>query len=155
MARNRSVLNIVLRAILGKGFFVAYFVLGIIHFIALPRSVYWRIPWITWDKSFFMTLGLMTGSDPYSFKELLEPHVFIWILAWLIHVASWLLIPALIALVITEAKDDIKKDQSIQRGIHDLLIAAGVSQDSLAAASDEITSEIEKWGKNLLDKEWS
>jgi len=148
MARNSSVLNTILRAILGKGFFIAYFALGIIHFIALPRSVGWRVPWLTWDKSLFVTLGLMTGSDPYSFKELLEPHVFIWILAWLIHVTSWLLIPALIALVITEAKDDIKQDKSIQRGIREWLIAAQVPPDKLAAATDEISSEIDKWGKN-------
>ena len=142
MARNRSVLNTVLRAILGKWFFVAYFVLGVIHFIVFAQ----RINWITWDKSLFVTVGLMTGSDPYSFKELLEPNGFIWILAWLIHVTSWLLIPALIALVITEAKDDIKKDQSIKTGIREWLIAVGVPQDKLPAATDEVSGAIEKWG---------
>lgn len=151
MAKNLSFLNPVVRAILGKWFFVAYFVLGIIHFFVFPR----RINWMTWDKSFFVTVGLMTGSDPYSFKELLEPNGFTWILAWLIHVTSWLLIPALIALVITEAKDDIKKDQSVQRGIRDWLIAARVPQDRLPAATDEISGAIEKWGKDLLDKERS
>jgi hypothetical protein len=113
-----------IRAILSKWFFLVYFGLGLVYFFVFPLTVTWIEP----VKSFFVTLALMTGSDPYSFKEVLESHGFVWALAWLIHITSWLLIPALIAIVIGEAKEEIKNEQELEKGLRQLLAEAGGDQ---------------------------
>jgi hypothetical protein len=141
-------LHLPIRLILSKWFFIVYFALSLVCFSALPLLV----SWIGLAKSFFLTLALMTGSDPYSFKEIIEPHGFIWGLAWLIHLASWLLIPAIIALVITEAKEDIKKDQVLRTRVRELLLRSGVSEEDLADATTAFLSEIEAFMDQPIKK---
>ena len=88
---------------LSKWFFIIYFLLGLIYFFAFPSFV----TGISCEKSIFVTLALMTGSDPFTFKDTIESHIVIWILSWLIHIASWLFIPALIGIVVNEAAKKI------------------------------------------------
>jgi hypothetical protein len=129
------------KLLFSKWFFLSYFALGLIHFIGFPFVVKYG----AWNESLVVTTALMTGTDPYSLKEPLQSHSFIWILAWVLHVATWLLIPALISIVITDAKEDIKKDQSLRRRLRAWLLASGVPEAKLAAATDEQFRTIEKW----------
>jgi hypothetical protein len=127
-----------LYSILSKWFFVGYFVLGLICFFAFPSI----LSWVTWSKSFFITLGLMTGSDPYSFKDHIESYGFVWVLAWMIHIASWLLIPALVALVITETKTKLKDQQQLERGLRDWVIRSGAQERDVDRVTAELLGQI-------------
>ena len=132
-----------IRAVLSKWFFIVYFILGISYFVVFPLIV----PWISWQKSLSVTLSLMTASGPYSFKEIIEPHGSLWLLAWLIHIASWLLIPALISLLITEAKEDIRRDQVADKAFeHVLLELVGSSAKGreLRERVDEFVEDLKK-----------
>lgn len=136
-------LNKIVHFILGKWFFVAYFSLGVIHFVVSRFSV----AAMTWINSFFITLGLMTGSDPYSFKDIIEPNLFIWIMAWLIHVGSWLLIPALIGLLVNDAAQDIKNEQKLRTALdgflHDAVKVAGLQKD-ISELKDKLHGELDE-----------
>jgi hypothetical protein len=125
---------------LSKWFFIAYFALGILHFVVYKLY----IPAATPGKSFFMTLGLMTGSDPYSFKDVIEPYLFTWILAWVIHVGSWLLIPALIGLLVNDAAQEVRSQHRLVRALDSLLRDAGIEQDELSPITAELRSQIDK-----------
>lgn len=126
--------------ILGRWFFAAYFSLGAIYFVVFGFCV----ATMTWAKSFFITLGLMTGSDPYSFKDLIEPHLFTWIMAWLIHIASWLLIPALIGLLVNNAAQDIKRQQNLRMAIGGLLQEVGVKPEDLSQLTAELHRKLDE-----------
>jgi hypothetical protein len=121
-----------LRGLFSKWFFVAYFVLGLIFFVVYPLVV----TNVNTQAALFQAVGLMTGSDPFTFREALDNHLGIWVLAWLIHFASWLLIPALIALVVADARDEIKQTQSLDTGF------AGMAAE-LGFPSDEIPGVVE------------
>jgi hypothetical protein len=130
--------------ILGRWFFVVYFSLGIVNFVVSRFCV----PRMSWINSFFITLGLMTGSDPYSFKDILEPDLLIWIMAWLIHVGSWLLIPALIGLLVTDAAQDIKNEQNLRIALdgflRDAAKAAGVRKDISKPLKEKFHSDLDE-----------
>lgn len=110
--------------LLSTWFFRIYFFLGALYLILSPLIV----SDATVRAALFQTMGLMTGSDPYSFKGI-ESHGLLWILAWLIHIASWLLIPALIAIVIGDAKEDIKNEQELEKALRLMLDEAGGNPD--------------------------
>ncbi len=110
--------------LLSRWFFRIYFFLGALYLILSPLIV----SDATLRAALFQTMGLMTGSDPYSFKGI-ESHGLLWILAWLIHIASWLLIPALIAIVIGDAKEDIKNEQELEKTLRLMLEEAGHNPD--------------------------
>ena len=141
----------VVHFILGRWFFAVYFSLGAIYFVVFRLSVCT----MTWVKSLFITLGLMTGSDPYSFKDTIEPYLLIWLLAWLIHIASWLLIPALIGLLVSDAAQDIKRERALQKGFNELLIEAGVSQENLPRFEDTLRGKLDEMIKESYRKEKS
>lgn len=133
----------ILRAVLSGWFLLLYFGVGVIFFVAFPGAV----SWIEYTKSLTVTLGLLTGSDPYSFKEIVEPHAFLWGLAWVIHVASWLFIPALIALVIADAKEDINKERSLKDGLNQLARELKIKNEKIPEVTNTILGEIETWLK--------
>jgi hypothetical protein len=106
-----------LKWLFSKWFFAVYFGLSASFLIAsflMNRDV-------TYGPLLFQTLGLMSGSDPFTFRSEIEPHVMLWILAWLIHVASWLLIPALIAIIIAETKEEIMNEKAFVGTLGDIL----------------------------------
>ena len=141
----------VVHFILGRWFFAVYFSLGAIYFVVSRFFVCT----MTWAKSLFITLGLMTGSDPYSFKDAIEPYLLIWLLAWLIHIASWLLIPALIGLLVSDAAQDIKRQRALQMGLSKLLTEAGVSQEDLPRFEDMLRGNLDEMIKESHGKEKS
>ena len=130
----------ILSLVLGKWFFGLYFLLGLVYFVALPLTSVEA----SWLKSFFLAIGLMTGTDPSSYKDTLEPHSFFWALAWLMHITSWLLIPALISIVIGGAAIDIKRGQGFRRDLEYLLIEAGVRAHDAPALAAKIREAFEK-----------
>lgn len=112
---TRRTKHSILQCLLGKPFFIAYFFLGIIFFALAPCLV----PGSSLNDSFFVTLALMTGSDPYSVEPPLplKQTQALWCLSWLIHVTSWLLIPALIGVVINDAAEELKEVQDLHTAI--------------------------------------
>jgi len=138
----------IVKAVLSGWFLLFYFAAGVIFFVAFPRTV----SWVGYPKSFTVTLGLLTGGDPYSFKEVVEPHAFIWGLAWVIHVASWLFIPALIALVIADAKEDINKERSLKDGLNQLARELKIKNEKIPEVTNSILGEIENWLRELKEK---
>jgi hypothetical protein len=139
----------VVHFILGRWFFVAYFSLGAINFVVSWLS----LTTMTCAKSFFITLGLMTGSDPYSFKDLIEPYLSVWILAWLIHIASWLLIPALIGLLVNDAAQDIKRQQGLRMALGSFLQAAGARKEDLPHLTATLHRELDAMIRESYRKE--
>lgn len=134
-----NMLEKVARFILGTWFFISYFALGAIYFV-----VSWLfLAMMTCAKAFFTTLGLMTGSDPYSFKDLIEPYPLLWILAWLIHIASWLLIPALVGLLVNDVAQDIKRQQGLRIALSGFLQEAGVRQEDLSQLTVKLHRELD------------
>jgi hypothetical protein len=129
-----------LQLLLGKWFFGMYFAIGLIYFILFPLA----ITGVSCTNSFFTTLSLMTGSDPYSFKDSIEKHKILWSLAWIIHIASWLFIPALISLIVTNAADDIKKAGRLQRSLMELVIEAGVRSEDAAELVSQMENELKR-----------
>lgn len=130
----------ILQIVLGKWFFLVYFVFGLVYFVVSALTV----PCTSWPDSFFTTLGLLTGSDPFSFKESIESHQVVWGLAWIIHIGSWLLIPALVGLLISDISDDIKREQRLQKSLTNFVIEAGVSPQEASELVSELRSELEK-----------
>lgn len=133
------------RSILGwlfsKWFFLAFFALGLAYLITLPMMV----DNVAWRTAGFQTFGLMTGSDPFTFRDVIESHVVAWSLAWLIHLASWLLIPALIALIVADARDDIKRTQSLDEGFAALAAEAGFSKEEIPGIVELLNAETERY----------
>jgi hypothetical protein len=110
-----------LRALFSKWFFGVYFALSVAYLIASPLMVSDE----NLREVLFKTLGLMSGTDPFTFRAEIESHLTLWILAWLIHIASWLLIPALIAIVIADAKDEIMNEKAFVSTLGDILRKSG------------------------------
>lgn len=129
-----------LQFLLGKWFFGIYFAIGLAYFISFPMAS----TDISWPNSFVTTLGLMTGRDPYSFKASIENSRFFWSLAWIIHITSWLFIPALISLIVTNAADDIKKTERLKRSLGELLLETGIPSDNLDELVSQIQNDIER-----------
>jgi hypothetical protein len=130
-----------LRLLLSKWFFIAYFGLGLIYFLVFPLA----IPNISCENSFFTTLALMTGSDPYSFASTIEAYKAIWGLAWIIHVGSWLLIPALVGLIVSEVAEDIKHERHLQDATMELIREAGVQPEQIDSVEAELQKELSTW----------
>jgi hypothetical protein len=122
-----------------KWFFRLYFGSSAVFLIVFPIVV----PATSIRTAVFDTLGLMSGSDPFAFKSEIENHLGLWVIAWLIHVASWLLIPALIALVVAEARDEIKKTQSLDDGFAALARDAGVTGSEIRNTVKELNDGVE------------
>jgi hypothetical protein len=139
---GRNILNL----LVSKWFFLMYLALGVCHFVAFPM----RVGNTSFGQSLFVTLGLMTGSDPYTFKETIESHTLIWAIAWIMHVASWLLIPALVGLIINNAAEHIKTQQSLQIAMKDVLDEVGVPKGDLDAAANEIGKLIDDFKKESV-----
>ena len=59
----------------------------------------------------FITLGLLTGGDPFDSQEALKPCWVTWNLAWVIRIFSWLIIPALVGFTLGEAVSYLKAEQ--------------------------------------------
>jgi hypothetical protein len=137
-----------IRFFLSRWFFVVFFIFGLIYFVAFPIA----IADTSYGRSFVTTLALMTGSDPYTFKDTIEANMVIWGLAWLIHIGSWLLIPALISLVVTNIAEDIKNEQRLQRGLRDFFIQAGVKKEDLDALATKSKAELDRIIKDAEEK---
>lgn len=137
-----------LNGLFSKWFFLTYFGLGVAHFVAFPLVTRQA----TLKTSLFQTIGLMSGSDPYIFKEATQSYLTIWTLGWLIHIASWLFIPGLIALVITDARDEIRKKQSLDAGFASLAGDAGVKHEDIPGVVEELNAEVEKALHEILRK---
>jgi len=129
-----------LRWLFSKWFFVTYFALGLVYYLSLPLI----LGNLRYRDAAFQTVGLMTGSDPFTFSKDIETNVFVWLLAWLIHLLSWLLIPALIALVVTDARDEIQKTQRLNSDLARLAAEAGFNQEEIPVVLKELNSEMEK-----------
>ena len=130
----------ILEVIFGKWFFITYFLFGI---LAGPM-LYQTIPTITIEDACFMTIGLMTGSDPYSFTSAIRPHFFLWNLTWAIHIASWLFLPALVRVIVSKAAEDIRKDQILRASIHQWLSEAGVAEEDQRQLTQVIRMRIDE-----------
>jgi hypothetical protein len=89
----------------------------------------------------------MTGGDPYTFKPIIGSYFILWFLAWLIHIASWLLIPALIGIVITDAADNIKREQLLHKSLNDFLTQLGIPSQDASELVPELEAKIEQWVK--------
>jgi len=133
----------ILHFFLGKWFFILYFLLGITCFVILPLGIGDVSP----AKSGFLTLALMTGSDPYSLKDTIESCKPIWSLAWIIHTGSWLLIPALIGVLINGAAEDIKSQRRLQIALKDLFEELGVKPEDIPELSSEVSELITEFQK--------
>lgn len=136
-----------LHCFVNKWFFAAYFASGVLYFI----FALYTIPCLTVRKLSFITLALMTGSDPYTFLEIIGVNLSSWTLAWVLHIGSWLLIPAIIGVLVNDAAQDIKEQQRLQLVMRDYLIEVGIKPDKvpivfddLQSAFDEIVTEYKK-----------
>jgi hypothetical protein len=88
-------------------FLLFYGIVGGLYCAALP----WLIPSFTRGDAFFTTLGLLTGGDPFTFRDKLLLSNFAWIVAWVIHGASWLIIPILVGLVFNKVEERKKRQR--------------------------------------------
>lgn len=130
-----------LRIFLGRWFFVAYFLLGLLHFALATSMVSGSAP----SDVIFVTLGLLTGSDPFSFGVEVKSHLSIWCLAWLIHVGSWLIMPALIGLLIGEVAEEINNRTILKVSLAHLATAAGVPESKVDECIVDIERDFEIW----------
>jgi len=133
-------LNKLLHFFLSKWFFISYFSLGVSYLVVSRLTV----AATAWAQCFFMTLGLMTGSDPYSFKDAIGPNSLTWVLAWPIHIGSWLLMPALIGLLVNDAAQGIKNQQRLQIAIARFLQAAGIKEVDLSEFTAKLHGQLDE-----------
>lgn len=128
----------ILRIILRKEFFIFYFALGLAFFLIFLGFV----ANASCEKSIFLTVGLMTGSDPNDFKDTIEPYKFIWVLAWAIHIVSWLFIPAVIGLILTNTAEQIKHEERLGTALDIYLQEEGIAPQFLNDVKAEINSQL-------------
>jgi hypothetical protein len=79
-------------------FFVGYAVAGLVYFVVLLISLSPPV-----GDAVSMTVGLLTGGDPYEIRNPIEKCWATWVGAWLLHTVSWVFVPALIGLLVTQA----------------------------------------------------
>jgi hypothetical protein len=135
-----SISSAFLRLLFSKWFFRIYFALSGAYLIAVPLMV----SEATFRAVLFQTLGLMSGTDPFTFSLEIERHLSLWILAWLIHVASWLLIPALVAIVIGDVREDIKRGQALEKTVGQMLLELGRDPDDAKTLGKLIDQAVKK-----------
>ena len=131
----------ILKFCLGRWFFAVYFLLGVIYF-GLFMFV---IPGSDLPGSFFATLALLTGGDPFSFSTNIQPHMAIWCLAWVIHVGSWLIMPALVGLLINDAAKHLSDLNRLEVNLAYLAGESGVAPAEVADFIASVKQDIEKW----------
>lgn len=101
------------------------------------------VPDAAWCDSFFITLGLITGSDPYTFQDRIREYQLLWSLAWLIHIGSWLLIPALIGLVIGDVAEEMKKEQRFRTALDELMREIGIKPHEAPKLVEQLRTELD------------
>jgi hypothetical protein len=89
---------------------VVFVLEGVAFFLLLP----WLNPAVSWAEALSLSVGLLTGSDPYQLTRWLRPSDVpdaigapgaAWLFAWVLHTQSWLVIPALFAIVLSETAE--------------------------------------------------
>ena len=81
-------------------FLLVFLILGAIYFILLSIS----LGDSSFGRSFTVTVGLMTGSDPMSLVGVdgVDVNRATWIGAWIIHFVGWLFVPALVGYLVSQ-----------------------------------------------------
>jgi hypothetical protein len=130
-----------IEVLLGPAFFYIYFVLGVIFFVLTPIFIGTE----SWGKSLFLAVGLMTGSDPFTFEARIAQCWGIWMLAWIIHVASWLFMPILAGIVINNVIAYISQTRKarLRASLRELAIAAGITEEDVEAVVDKMVARVE------------
>jgi hypothetical protein len=109
--RPAELLRALLAGILGPRFVLGCLAAGAVYFVILllARPV-------SWFRAFFVTLGLLTGGDPYQDRiyDTVHPWWVTWWLGWGIHLAGWLLVPVLAGLLVAAAGSRLRE---VRRGL--------------------------------------
>lgn len=124
--------------LLSPAIFVAYAVLGLVFLLS---AVFFKGT-ACFADFLWITIGLMTGSGPFTFKDTISSPFLLWFLAWPLHISSWLVIPALVGMLISRAAEDIKKQQALTASVMDLLRDLGVPDDKLSQTTEEAVKEV-------------
>lgn len=130
-----------LKIVLGKYFFITYLGLGVIYFFVSALDCLENKA----TTSFFYTLGLLTGGDPFSLNQTFESHPYTWSLAWIIHIGSWLFIPALVGAIISSAADDLRKERDLKSSLISAAKALGIPENEIPEFIAEIEKEVIDW----------
>lgn len=131
-----------LRFFLNPRFLLVYLSIGLLYFAILP----WLVGSLSYGQAFFIVLGLLTGGDPYSFKTTVESSNVAWGLAWLIHIASWLIIPILVGMALTEAavRMKVERRRELVTSLKAWAKASGLSEENAQGFAQEALREIER-----------
>jgi len=122
---------------------LAYGVMGLACFVVLWAYV----PNLDYTNAAVMSIALLTGSDPYGFKDILESYDDIrttaWGTAWVVHTVSWLIIPVVFSLVYGDLVGRFRKLQQREDAVRSLAKQCGIEPEFIPFAVQEIMAEIE------------
>ena len=112
-AAHRS-LGAFLRLLLSPKFFFGYLLLGLGYFLWIPYVIHD----VDYGEAFFVTLALLTGSDPYSLSPNgttpLKSYMLLWAVSWLIHVCSWLILPGIVGVIVSNTMEQAENERARQ-----------------------------------------
>lgn len=113
--------------------------------IGLFAALYWELS--NFREAGFIAYIIATGGDPYNFKDLGEKYPFIWAYISIMHVASWLIVPVLIAAVIdatyrqyeaARRREERKMQRLMQKHVRDLVSKYKEAQGNITQADLDI-----------------
>lgn len=101
---------------------------------------------VNMSDAFYITLGLLTGGDPFTFKEKLGISNLAWGWAWLIHVSSWLIIPIIVGFLFSREIQRIQAQtrRTLRRSLEALGKAQRLSDSEAKNFAKQAIEELER-----------